>query len=145
MICISWCFGFLNRDQDHRNIIQIPTYMFSKRFMKNMKFHCSYKEPEYHQTTNCSQTSAHFFIYYMLFQIDYPGTVQPQVNTIAALVCKISCKSIFRSYQPAEISQKHAYQNYSIRQHPLFIICHENSSLIVYFYNKYTIKLCFII
>ena len=48
-------------------------------------------------------------------------------------------------YQPAEISQKHAYQNYSIRQHPLFIICHENSSLIVYFYNKYTIKLCFII
>ena len=83
--------------------------------------------------------------FYMLFQIDYPGTVQPQVNTIAALVCKISCKSIFRSYQPAEISQKHAYQNYSIRQHPLFIICHENSSLIVYFYNKYTIKLCFII
>ena len=86
-----------------------------------------------------------FFIYYMLFQIDYPGTVQPQVNTIAALVCKISCKSIFRSYQPAEISQKHAYQNNSIRQHPLLIICHENSSLIVYFYNKYTIKLCFII
>ena len=38
-----------------------------------MKFHCSYKEPEYHQTPNCSQTSAHFFIYYMLFQIDHPG------------------------------------------------------------------------
>ena len=30
-----------------------------------MKFYCPHKEPEYHQTANCSQASARFFMYPM--------------------------------------------------------------------------------
>ena len=102
--------------------------MFSKRIMKNMKFYCPHKEPEYHQTANCSQTSARFSMHYMLFQIDHPGTIHSQINTVTTLICKISHKNIFRSYQPAEIRQQYTYQDSSIRQCPFFIVCHENSS-----------------
>ena len=102
--------------------------MFSKRIMKNMKFYCPHKEPEYHQTANCSQASARFFMYYMSSQINHPGTVHSQINTATTLICQISHKNIFRSHLPAEISQQHTYQNHSIWQSPLFTVCHENSS-----------------
>ena len=144
--------------------------MFSKRIMKNMKFYCPHKEPEYHQTANCSQTSARFSMYYMLFQVNHPGTVHSQINTATTLICQISHKNIFRSHLPAEISQQHTYQNHSIRQCPFFIVCHENSSFsgaclknalrkmcvticikhssnyaLIYFCNNYTIKYHFVI
>ena len=116
--------------RQHRDIIQIPADMFSKRIMKNMKFYCPYKKPEDHQTANCSQTSARFSMHYMLFQINHPGTIHSQINTVTTLICEISHKNIFRSSQPAEIRQKYTYQDSSIRQCPFFIVCHENSSLI---------------
>ena len=124
------CCQSKDRYQDHRDIIQIPADMFSKRIMKNMKFYRPHKEPEYHQTANCSQASARFFMYYMLSQINHPGTVHSQINTATTLICQISHKNIFRSYQPAEIRQQYTYQDSSIRQCPFFIVCHENSSLI---------------
>ena len=79
-----------------------------------MKLYCSYEKPEHHQAANSSQTPAHFFMYYMLFQINHPGTVHALINTVTTLVCKISHKNIFRFHQSADISQQHAYQNYPI-------------------------------
>ena len=79
-----------------------------------MKFYYPYKEPEHHQAANCSEASAGFSMYHMLFQVNHPGTVHSQINTVTALICEISHKNIFRAHDPAEISQQHTYQDHSI-------------------------------
>lgn len=84
-------------------------------------------------------------MHYMLFQINHPGTIHSQINTVTTLICEISHKNIFQSSQPAEIRQKYTYQDSSIRQCPFLLYVMKIPLSLIHLCDKYTIKLYFII